>query len=252
VGLDQELDTFSKYAMKMNLGTTTMIEYPSKKNLTPAIQEYIEKDFSRFEKMLYSYDFNQKDCGYERKINRDSFVDYMVINEFFKNMDAGIFSTYFYKDIRGKIAIGPVWDFNNACDNYMEESYGFHSFAFPSRSRYVMLLKDPPFTEAVIRRYKELRKTVLSEEYLQGFIDETVGYLGDAVGRNDEVWGYSYDVKNLDGYNKLMPDERNLESYEEAVMQLKTFITKRGSWLDENIEILRQYSHESKVKKFNH
>ena len=26
---------------------------------------------------------------------------------------------YFYRDARGKLAIGPVWDYNNAFDNFL-------------------------------------------------------------------------------------------------------------------------------------
>ena len=39
---------------------------------------------------------------------------------------------------------------------------------------------------------------------------------------------------------------------DEAIEQIKGFIRERGEWLDEYIEVLRQYSHESKNKKFNH
>ena len=42
------------------------------------------------------------------------------------------------------------------------------------------------------------------------------------------------------------------QSETEAVAQMKRFCTERGAWMDENIDILRQYSHESKNKKFNH
>ena len=50
----------------------------------------------------------------------------------------------------------------------------------------------------------------------------------------------------------LVPVERNIHSYDEAIDQLKNYIIERGKWMDENIEILRQYSHESHVKQFNH
>ena len=79
------------------------------------------------------------------------------------------------------------------------------------------------------------------------YIDETVEWLGPAIDRNFEVWGYTFE-----DYTPLYPSERNPENYDEAVEQLKTFIVERGAWMDENIEILKQYCHESKIKKFNH
>lgn len=45
---------------------------------------------------------------------------------------------------------------------------------------------------------------------------------------------------------------RNPHSHAAAVAQMKRFCIERGAWMDENIDILRQYSHESKNKKFNH
>ncbi|MDD6879166.1 MAG: hypothetical protein PUD59_02935, partial [bacterium] len=52
-------------------------------------------------------------------------------------------------------------------------------------------------------------------------------------------------------YDMLKPTERNPRSYEEAIDQIKYFLHVRGTWMDEEIETLRQYSAESKVKKFN-
>ncbi len=50
----------------------------------------------------------------------------------------------------------------------------------------------------------------------------------------------------------LSPAERNPHTHTAAVAQMKRFCTERGAWMDENIDILRQYSHESRNKKFNH
>ena len=112
---------------------------------------------------------------------------------------------------------------------------------------FYMLMKDENFTQHVIDRYRGLRESYLSEEYLLSYIDDVVEYLGPAIERNFQVWGYSFD-----DYVPLSPAGRNPETHEAAVAQLKDFIKVRGEWMDEHIEILRQYSHESKNKKFNH
>ena len=110
-----------------------------------------------------------------------------------------------------------------------------------------MMFKDENFVNRVIERYRELRKTYLSEEYLNQYIDDVVAYLGPAIDRNFEVWGYTFET-----YTPLRPKERNPENYQEAISQMKDFIHVRGRWMDENIDILQQYSHPSKNKKFNH
>ena len=110
-----------------------------------------------------------------------------------------------------------------------------------------MLLKDEDFTDALIDRYWQLRETWFDEDYLTQYIDDTVAYLGDAVERNYAVWGYSFGRE----YDMLRPEARNPRSYEQAVAQMKEYLAVRIAWMDENIDTLRQYSAESKIKKFN-
>ena len=251
-GLPEELNNFTRYANRMEKYTALEVIYPKEAIESPELKTFIEHDLSKFEKALYSFDYNDADYGYKKFIDIGSFVDYFIINEFFKNYDAGAFSTYFYKDIRGKLHIGPVWDFNNAADNFMERALDEKGMEMVHKTWYFMLIKDEDFVEAVIKRYYELREGWLGEEFLLNYIDETVAFLGDAILRNNQVWGYSFSPEKLNEDNRLAPLDRNVTSYEEGIMQLKDFIIQRGRWLDKHIETLKQYAHESRVKKFNH
>ena len=80
-----------------------------------------------------------------------------------------------------------------------------------------------------------------------GFIDDTIEYLKPAIERNYDKWGYTLSAE----YDLLHPSERNLRTYEEYIGQLKDFIRKRIDFMDENIESLKQYSAESRTKKYN-
>lgn len=247
-----QLNNFTRYAHRRNENSVFEVIYPPIAKLTPELVKYIEDDLSHIEKAIYSFDYTNDEYGYSSTLNTDAFVDYFIINEFSKNADAGIYSTYYYKDIRGKLNIGPVWDFNNAYDNYMDVVHNDSGFVLLHAPIYTMLFKDPDFTEAVIARYNQLRQDVLSEEYLVAYIDDTASWLGESVDRNNEVWGYAFDATKLNNDNKLHPEERNPKDYQEAITKLKEFIIKRGNWLDNNIDNLRQYSHPSKTKKYNH
>ena len=220
--------------------------YPGTVNQTEEMRRAIELEFSAFEKALYSYDYDSEDYGYTQWIDVPSFVDYYILNEFACNIDAGRLSTYFYKDTSGKYKIC-VWDFNNACDNYMELSVNLHDFDTQNRLLYHMLCRDEDFTEAIITRYKELRQSILSEEYLMNYIDQTIAYLGPAIDRNFDKWGYSFQPE----YNLLKGEGREICSYDEAVAQLKEFLIQRGNWMDQNIDAVREFSAESAVKKYN-
>lgn len=240
------LKSLTTYTYRNDIDLKLEIEYPGPSKLTSEMKKSIKDDFSKFEKALYSYDYDSKKYGYKTYIDDMSFVDYFIIGEFTTNYDAGAYSTYIYKDTSGKFKTC-VWDFNNSCDNYQEVStMDVQHFEMHNRLWYVMLTKDEDFIENIISRYRQLREGVLSEEYLMQYIDDTIEYLGPAIERNFKKWGDSFDDDDL-----LSPEERNIHSYEEAVAQLKNFIKERGDWMDENIETLRQYSAESKVKKYN-
>lgn len=240
----KNISTFSSYSIRTK--HVLNIEYPGVLNLTPSLAESIRQDFSKFEKALYSYDFDNEDYGYKKYIDAESFVDYFIINEFTCNYDAGWLSTYIYRDIDGKYRMS-IWDFNSACDNYQESMIVPNHFEMQNCLWYFMLMKDEDFTDLIIKRYRELRKSYLSEEYLYGYIDGCVEYLDGAVERNFGKWGYTFDPK----HDPLVPTERNPRSYGEAVEQMKEFIKTRGEWMDENIETLKQYSENSKIKKFD-
>ena len=176
-----------------------------------------------------------------------SFIDYFLINEFTSNYDAGKNSTYMYKGTDGKFHMC-VWDFNNAFDNYQENEISYRMFSLQDGLWYDMLFKDERFTERVISRYYELEKKHFNEEYMNEYIDAVITYLSPAIDRNFERWGHTF----LPQWDRLIGPDRNLHSYDEAVAQLKEYISDRHEWMNENIEILRQYSAESKVKQYNY
>lgn len=242
----KNLDNFSSYSYRTS--STVDCVYPGLSNLNDSLKKSITDDFSYFEKVIYSYDYNDDKYGYRTLIDVNNFVDYFIINELTCNYDAGAFSTYIYKDLDGRFKLC-VWDFNNCCDNYMEQTISYRDFGLVNRAWFKMLIKDEYFVEKIIDRYKELRKDILSEESLLSFIDDTITYLGDSVDRNYEVWDYIFESHDLD--NVLIPFDRNPDNYDEAVQDLKDFLIRRGEWLDKNIESLRQYCAGSKNKIYD-
>lgn len=241
---EEDINNFTNYAYRMSEAHGLNIEYPGAKNITPELTTQITKDFSDFEKSIYSYDFDSEDFGYKTTIDVDSFVSYFIINEFTCNNDAGAYSTYIYKDKDRRFRMC-IWDFNNACDNYQEQAMDIEGMRLINTPRFWMLIKDEDFTQRIIERYKYFRTNVLSDEYLNKYIDDTVAYLGDAIDRNNERWASSFKDDEL-----LIPKERNIHSYDAAIDQLKSFIRQRSEFLDENIDSLAQYSKESRIKKF--
>ena len=243
------LNTLSKYANK-NATSAFQLCYPGEGTVTDRKVSYITQELSRIEKNLYSYDVVRREHDYADYVDINAFARYFIINEFFGNMDAGDYSTYFYKDTRGKLK-PCVWDFNNACDNYMDRPNGYTGFHMQYSPWFEKMVEDERFVDEVIYEYRTLREDVLSEAYLQNYITETTEWLGEEIDRNYDVWGDVWDYTDKDAvrksFNYLTPLERNLRTYNESIEQLRTYITNRGEWLDDNIEILKQYCHNSRI-----
>ena len=240
----KNINTFSMYTLR-TLNAIDIV-YPGLSNLTPERAEYIKDDVSAYEKSIYSFDYNTEPYAWWNYADTENIADYYLINEFTCNYDVGGRSTYLYKDVRGKYKM-VIWDMNSSCDNFHDSYMNPQGLHLQAITWFVMYMRDPGFVDQVIERYRELRETVLSDEYMLSYIDDVVEYIATAVERNFEVWGYSFE-----DYRPLDPDKRNPDSFEEAVDQLKEFCVERGEWLDENIEALRQYGHYSANKKYNH
>lgn len=251
----ESISTFSREALlagtpEMNAGYMSII-YPGL-TLTEEQRRFIISDISKFEKAIYSFDYNDSEEGYLKYIDVESFVDYFLINEFTLNYDANALSRYFYKDTGGKFKMC-VWDFNSAFDYYRYPKTNPHTFALHKSIWYEYLFKDKSFVQRVEERYYELRKSCFNEEYLLNYIDETVEFLGPAIARNYEKWGYSFQSEyNGKNYDYLYPENRNVRSYDEAILQLKNCISERIAFMDSNIDRLSTLSHESLNKRYNY
>lgn len=88
----------------------------------------------------------------------------------------------------------------------------------------------------------------MSDEYIKKYIEEVSIYLGPAIDRNFQVWGYTFQPEE----DLLTETGRSIGSYDAAVEQYEERLLSRLAWMDQHIEGIRSYSHESKNKKFNH
>lgn len=242
---EEHADSFTGYTYRRAHDVDFEIVYPGDSKLTPELDRSIAQDFSDFEKALYSYDYDSDTAGYKKYIDVESFIDAFLISEITANYDFGGLSTYVYKSIDNRLRVC-MWDFNNSCDNF-DHPVGWRSFELEGTIWYVMLMRDEDFTERVIARYRSLREKWFSDAYITEYIDETAAFLDDAIDRDRARWADTY----ASGHGLHVDESRNPQTYDEALDQLKRYLYRRLEWLDENIESLRQYSAESKVKKFS-
>ena len=80
--------------------------------------------------------------------------------------DTGNLSTFFYKDVNGKVK-PVVWDFNNSLGNVSDSSdddFLIRQFVSVQAPWFTILIKDEDFINQVIYRYRQLRAGILSDE----------------------------------------------------------------------------------------
>ncbi len=223
------------------------LKYPSDEKLTKLTKEFIEKDFSTIEEVIYS-DTESVFKSYDRYIDIDSFVDYFLVNEFFGNYDAGQHSTYMYKNSGERLQIGPVWDFDQAMNNYFQSEMKPETLAFYEKPLYDRLCKDKRFIKLLKKRYAKLRKSTFREDHVVQVIDETVAYLASARQREWYRWAEDYeDGSFLNPHNYYLQDytKRNTiinrfnDSYDQEIYNVKTYLRKHGKAMQ--IELTKLY-----------
>lgn len=250
------LNDFASYSQKYEIGTKMELLYPGVRYQTEQVKKYVETDLSEIERKLYSREMEKNPDSCWEYLDLESFANYYILQEFLAVNDMFSASTYFYKDVRGKLHIGPVWDYNNALNNYIL-SMPEKEFILTQKGWYGQLMKSKRFVDYVVYRYRELRRGVMSQEYLENYVRDTKEWLGRAIERNFDVWGYTFDVTRLEIYERQrngngkssdlkMLRELNPSSYEEAVEHMVTYMKNRGTWMDREIDSLYQYCHPSK------
>lgn len=223
--------------------------YPSKRQASDDMAQYVNQDINRIEKILYS-DNTGIFATYGDVIDVDSFINYFLINEYLGNYDAGNNSTYFYKDLGGKLCMGPVWDYDGAIDNYIYEPLETESLAFYTKPWFDRLCTDRNFIYKLERRYTKLRHGTLSDQKVIGKIDEIITHLGGAQKREWARWGSWYTTENRYSLLDYETEDgtilhRNAVTYEDEIYRIKAALRDHG---DRIPKALRKLEDDAAVK----
>lgn len=209
-------------------------------------KEYLKTAVNSFESVLYSTNFKDQAKGYPAWVDVNSFIDYFIVNELSRNVDGFKKSVYFFKDKDskgGKINAGPVWDFDWAwkniwdCSTFQATDGSGWSYKINDCLAYgpysngwmVRFLQDENFANALNTRYFELRKSFLSTQYLNSYIDSVQNLVNEAQVRHYSRWrilGISAGAPEVDS----QPD-----SYAGVVYKFRNWIQTRLNWLDKNM-----------------
>jgi hypothetical protein len=209
---------------------------PKGEDLHTAQQVYIRDYIRQFEQALNMSSYLSYFRGYHDFIDKDALVDFIIINELSKNIDAYIFSTYFYKDRDskgGKLTMGPVWDFNIAYGNvnYNSAAETERGWMYDEGYRvywFRRMMTDPALRNRMSCRWHELRSNVFSDELIFGYIDSLVFTLQEPIRDNFKRWPV------LGQY--VWPNSFIGTTHEEEISFLKNWLYDRLHWMDDNID----------------
>jgi hypothetical protein len=216
-------------------------DYPKQEDITTEQKNYISDYVYDFETALKNENFADTANGYRKYAMEDTFIDYFIVNELSKNVDGYRLSTYLHKERDskgGKLRMGPVWDYDIAWNNanYCEGNVvSGWAYQFPCPDDYWQvpfwwsrLLQDPLFADHLKCRWLHLRQSTLSNGWFSSYIDSIAGSLSEAQERNFYTWPIlgMYIWPNPWPY----PD-----TYSGVVSSLKTWMTNRLTWLDNNM-----------------
>jgi len=205
---------------------------PKYRELNDIQRSYIQDHMQIFESALISRDFKDPESGYRAYLDVPSMVDMMILNEFTKEVDAYLFSHYFYKQKDsdgGKLVNGPPWDYNLALGNndYYPDVHLTFNWIYTQENRiywWNRVMEDGWFRNALRCRWDELYQTVLSSDNLHGIVDSSLMVMGESVSRNFQRWPV------LGTY--IWPNSFVGETYSEEEWFLKNWMDDRIEWMD--------------------
>ena len=98
-------------------GNTFYYVEPEPDEITAVQRAWLRDYLNRFETALYGPDFADPQKGYQAFMDRDSFIDFHLLSEVTKNVDAFRFSTFYHKERGQRLKMGPLWDWNLSFGN---------------------------------------------------------------------------------------------------------------------------------------
>ena len=218
-------------------------KYPSYDDYLEYIEKNDEENISKYNNDIsWLYEFLSNALyspNYTDYLDISSFIDYYLVEEFFKNVDVGSTSQFYYIDSSLesiKLTAGPVWDFDIA-SGVVDDHTGIYNMYYNSelfvRARdplYAELFLNDSFTELVKKRYQEVRDEVFLSVFDE--IDIAKEKLKKAQDRNVAKWPLSNERSTWVEVYALGIDYLELASINEHYDYLTRFLKRRLNTMD--------------------
>lgn len=197
--------------------------YPRANVIVPQQAAYIHAYVDTFENVLAGPNFDDPVTGYRKYVKIETFIDFLICNEFSVNYDSYGRSTFMYKEKAtdgGKLKIGPPWDYDRAYD-YWDPGrtsgwvWEITHPAWPFPFWWEKWWTEEAYRHQLVCRWNNLRQSTLSTDSFMVLIDSLSAVVYEAQERNFTLWN------DLGG-----------QTYDDQLDSLKSYITRRVDWMD--------------------
>lgn len=201
--------------------------YPKAADMPKAQRDYVRDFLQGFDDTLFAnYDRGWADRTYLDYIDRPSWVDHHILNVLAMNSDALSRSAFMTKDRRGRLAAGPVWDFDRSMGGDDIRAQDPQKWSTPESGTdywgygwWNVLAREPEFVQAWIDRWQKLRRAELSTPNLLALVDSLAAQIGPAAAARDAA-------KWTDNASRFPG------GWQGEIDNMKSWLTRRAAWID--------------------
>lgn len=192
-------------------------------------------------KYIYNYiksvdDAISKDGDWQSLIDVDSWVDWFIVNELTNNTECVFYrSLYMYKPAGGKLTAGPIWDYDMAFGNHLDDIKGYDgwvsvdsTYGYLYQNWMYFLLRDEYFVSCIKSRWAEVKEDLLQTAL--DSIDENADIIREAQVNNFAVW-----PKVLKYQIGVSTASTLVHTWEGHLDYIRDFVNDRYEWMDERL-----------------
>jgi hypothetical protein len=197
------------------------IDYPTGADLTRAVESAVEARIGAWERSLRAGD------GVD-EMDLDSFVRFIIVEEFMKNNDGYFLSHRVWAGDDGWLRMVP-WDLDLTLGQpYYNDNYRTDTWVAYRPELVTAAADQDRFRTRLLELWTEARQGPLATDAVLDRIAAQRAVLGDAVDRNWARW----DITTVDFAGSLYP----VSSPEEEYALVEAWVRERLVWMDETID----------------
>ena len=189
---------------------------PDGYGILSAQRNKVQTDVRAMDAAVWANDYDDPVTGYAAHLDADSWARFYAVQNFAKNNDAIVLSTYIYRgSSTEKIKMGPVWDFDRAFT--WNGSATSSPLIYSNYDWYEGLFQDINFKQVHQDAWQEARRTTATNSALEALVDDAAAGL-----RSDQISasGLSY------------------SSWQGRVNSMRNWVVDRANYLDSQYEAL--------------